>query len=262
MPMDYVFSTLAMGFKVSTLIMGAMFFSGGMWAQALSTGQQEGAERKGYAALPGTRYMTFWSDVKQLVAEDVNPLSDVFVHDHISDVTERVSVDSDGNPGNGDSRNAAISDNGRFVAFESESDNLVFADHNGHSDIFLHDRESGITTRVSVDDAGFEANGDSIAPVISRDGRYVAFESGATNLQRGVTASGWGVYVHDRLTMTTFRAHLNIAGPAAVESGYRRINDVVLLDDHTIALEVDLGDGRFNVPVRVDAAGWQRSAAT
>ena len=85
MPMDYIFSTLAMGFKVSTLILGAMFFSGGMWAQALSTGQQEGAQRKGYGALPGTRYMTFWSDVNRLGVEDANPLNDVFVHDRVGD---------------------------------------------------------------------------------------------------------------------------------------------------------------------------------
>lgn len=94
MPMDYIFTTITLGFKVSTLLAGAMLFSGGNWVQALGAGQQGGVGKTGYATPTSARYMTFWSDVTSLVAQDSNPCSDVFVHDHRAELTERVSVDS------------------------------------------------------------------------------------------------------------------------------------------------------------------------
>jgi Tol biopolymer transport system component len=90
---------------------------------------------------------------------------------------------------NGPSRAPAISADGRYVAFASDATNLVAHDDNGVTDIFLRDTCLGAssgclptTTRVSVGPAELEANGASSSPSISADGRYVAFNSVATNL--------------------------------------------------------------------------------
>ena len=88
--------------------------------------------------------------------------------------TERVSVDSAGAQGNGySSYYLSISGDGRYAAFESEASNLVPGDTNADWDIFVHDRFTGATERVSVDSAGAEGNGTSYEPSISADGRYV-----------------------------------------------------------------------------------------
>ena len=84
------------------------------------------------------------------------------------------------------SRQASISADGRFVAFESAATDLVASDTNGLTDVFVHDRMTGQTTRVSVDSASAQAmGGNSAAPAISADGRFVAFDSLATNLVAG-----------------------------------------------------------------------------
>src|SRR5437762_5813039 len=68
--------------------------------------------------------------------------SDIFVHDRLTGVTERVSVASDGTEGNGDSDRPSVSGDGRFVAFESVASNLVPGDTNGTGDVFVHDRRA------------------------------------------------------------------------------------------------------------------------
>ena len=115
-------------------------------------------------------------------------------------VTERVSVDSAGVEGNSASTNPSISADGRHVAFESQADNLVANDTNTDIDIFVHDWQTETTTRVSVDSGGAEGDDKSAAPSISSDGRYVAFESDATNLLGvGNDTNGWpDIFVHDR----------------------------------------------------------------
>src|SRR5207247_7550333 len=92
------------------------------------------------------------------------------------------SMDSAGNEGNGGSGGPAISADGRFVAFASYASNLVPGDTNGDADVFVHDRQTGTTERVSVDSAGNEGNGGSGSRAISADGRVVAFASSASNL--------------------------------------------------------------------------------
>lgn len=99
---------------------------------------------------------------------------------------ERVSVDSQGNEGNGGSSGLlSISADGRFVAFTSRASNLVAGDNNGVGDVFVHDRQTGQTTRVSISFNGEEGNGESGLSSISADGSFVAFESLASNLVAG-----------------------------------------------------------------------------
>lgn len=86
-------------------------------------------------------------------------------------------------------RTVDVSSSGRFVVFVSESRNLVGGDTNGAADIFLRDRTQGTTTRVSTRSTGGQANDQSTHPAISDNGRWIVFESEATNLVPGITIS-------------------------------------------------------------------------
>jgi cysteine-rich repeat protein len=147
-----------------------------------------------------------------MVPGDSNGKKDVFVHDRSSTTTVRVSVASGGGQGNGDSSVAAIVADGTLVAFESLSTNLVPGDGNGVGDVFVRDLGAGVTTRVSVASDGTEANARSTRPVVSPDGRWVAFESTASNLVAGDSNGASDVFVHDRMTATTVRASVGTGG--------------------------------------------------
>jgi Tol biopolymer transport system component len=157
------------------------------------------------------RYVVFNSDATNLVRGDTNNQSDVFVRDRLTGETTRVSVTSSGAQANqspneyGGSRAGGISANGRYVVFASDATNLVPSDTNGVLDVFVHDRATGRTQRVSVSSAGRQANGPSSDPVISADGRYVSFTSMASTLVAGDTNRHWDVFVHDRATGKTGR---------------------------------------------------------
>jgi Tol biopolymer transport system component len=159
----------------------------------------------------GGRYVAFRSMATNLVAGDTNGFRDVFVRDRKLHTTVRVSVDSAGAQGNSFSDTPSISANGRFVAFRSESSNLVSGDTPGE-DVFVRDRKLHTTSLVSVDSAGVPGNGGSNDPVISPDGRYVAFDSDATNLVAGDTNAGEDVFVRDRSLHKTFRVSVTTAG--------------------------------------------------
>src|SRR5205814_1576225 len=144
--------------------------------------------------------------------------TDVFVRDRLTGTTERVSVSSAGGAADRRGGTPAISADGRFVAFSSDATNLVGRDTNGAIDVFVHDRMTGMTERVSVDSTGAQANAASIeqfCAALSSDGRFVAFESDATNLVPGDTNGVADVFVRDRLTATTERVSVDSAGAQA-----------------------------------------------
>ncbi|HTC81100.1 MAG TPA: hypothetical protein VK848_06165 [Acidimicrobiia bacterium] len=147
--------------------------------------------------------VAFESAASNLVGGDTNGTSDVFVHDRVSGRTTRVSVDSGGAQGNEGSFTPSISADGRYVAFASEATNLVRGDTNGATDIFVHDRETGRTTRVTVASDGTQVNGDSFTPSISGDGRFVAFTTDAGNVVAGDDNRASDVFVHDGQTGRT-----------------------------------------------------------
>jgi hypothetical protein len=149
------------------------------------------------------RYVVFYSNADNLVAGDTNGTYDAFVHDRQTGVTERVSVDSNGIQGNGESRFPSISADGRYVAFQSAASNLVAGDTNGSIDIFIRDRQTGTTERVSVNSAGIQGDNKSSEPYMSADGRFVAFWSTATNFAAGDTNGTYDAFVHDRQTGET-----------------------------------------------------------
>ena len=158
------------------------------------------------------RYVAFQSYASTLVSGDTNGYQDVFVRDLETGTTERVSVSSAGVQGNNSSTSPSISEDGRYVAFQSSANNLVAGDSNAKSDIFVRDRETGTTERVSVSSAGVEGNDNSSAPSISADGRYVAFYSGANNLVAGDANGYLDVFVRDRETNTTELVSVSTAG--------------------------------------------------
>lgn len=139
------------------------------------------------------RYVAFYSDASNLVPGDepandpdtcptCTGVRDVFVRDWETGTTVRVSVRTDGTAGNDKSDRPSISGDGRYVAFISEADDLVPNDTNLLKDIFVRDRETGTTVRVSVSSEGVEGKGNSNRPSISDDGRYIAFYSDVFNL--------------------------------------------------------------------------------
>jgi hypothetical protein len=142
-------------------------------------------------------FVAFESFALNLVPGDTNFAWDAFVRDRQSGTTERVSIDSAGDEGDSDSGIASISGDGRFVAFESFAINLAPGDINGVWDVFVRDRQTGKTQRVSVDSAGSEGNDGSYDPSISAAGRYIAFDSDATNLASGDSNAATDVFVHD-----------------------------------------------------------------
>lgn len=156
--------------------------------------------------------VTFTSAASDLVPNDRNHTEDAFVHDRQTGATERVSIDSGGIEGNGDTVAGWLSADGQIAVFVSLASNLVSGDTNGKWDIFVRDRTAGVTERVSVDSSGGEGNGASIAPTISADGNMVAFISDAPNLVPGDANGVVDGFVHDRSSGITTRWSTDSSG--------------------------------------------------
>jgi Tol biopolymer transport system component len=167
----------------------------------------DGTKGNNYSLSPSIsadgRYVAFDSRASNLVSDDTNNRQDIFVYDTVANTTRRVSVNDNGTQGNSDSYDPSISADGRYVAFRSSARNLVSGDTNGYADIFVYDTVANTTRIVSVDDNGIQGNGDSYAPSISADGRYVAFQSDARNLVNGDTNGYPDIFVYDTVANTT-----------------------------------------------------------
>jgi len=178
------------------------------------------------AAISGNgQFVVFdsWSTLGGLFEIDIRPIDDddnetfdVFIHDVLTEPApqvERLSRDSAGDEGRGDSIEPSVSDAGRWVAFHSFSDNLVAGDVNEHEDVFVRDRDTDTTELVSATPAGEPGNDDSIQAAISGNGQFVAFRSRATDLVAGDTNERWDIFVRDRTAGVTERA--SVGGDAA-----------------------------------------------
>jgi probable HAF family extracellular repeat protein len=184
--------------------------------------QGDGGSTLGSVSASG-QIVCFWSNATNLVAGDTNGKSDVFVRNRSAQFTTRVSIatGANGAQGNGDSLNGQVSANGNFVVFSSDATNLVAGDTNGKRDIFIRDRVAGTIARVSVSTAGAQANGASDLARVSADGRFVVFQSDATNLVASDTNGKTDIFIRDRQTGTTTRASLTSAGAQANGRSYQ-----------------------------------------
>jgi Tol biopolymer transport system component len=180
-----------------------------------SLGNGDSGASVGFATVPAIsadgRFVAFASDATNLVANDSNASTDIFLRDTCTGApagctpsTNRISVASDGTQSNGNSFNPSISEDGRFVVFDSQATNLVASDTNTATDVFLRDTCQGApasctpsTIRVSVASDGTQGNDASNFPGISGNGRYVAFNSAAKNLTPNDTTVFINVFVRD-----------------------------------------------------------------
>ncbi|MDQ3916787.1 MAG: hypothetical protein M3323_15900 [Actinomycetota bacterium] len=159
------------------------------------------------------RFVAFTSTASNLAIKgDNNRAADVFVHDRTAVKTNRVSISSKLKEGNSSSYSASISADGRMVAFVSYASNLVPRDTNRMLDVFVYNRATRKTIRVSIASDGRQANGESAAPMISPDGGFVAFHSTASNLVEDDDNDMADVFVHDLSTGETERVSTGMAG--------------------------------------------------
>ncbi len=168
------------------------------------------------------RYVAFQSGASNLVPEDTNDVGDIFVHDRQTGTTELISLAEDGSQANDASGEPGISADGRWVVFSSIAANLVSGDTNGLLDVFLHDRQTGRTTLVSAAVGGGTGSRMSMEPVISADGRWIAFTSYAGNLVPEIdehtgqniadTNEMGDIFVYDRLGGSIRRVSLSSEG--------------------------------------------------
>ena len=179
------------------------------------------------------RYVAFQSAASNLVSGDTNDTGDIFVYDRATGQTTLVSVASDGTQANSASQHAAISANGRYVAFQSDASNLMSGDTNNTHDVFVHDRKTGQTTLVSVHSNGTQGNDLSLHPSISATGRYVAFDSFASTLAEGGDTNTCGpytdgtcpdIFVHDLVTGQTTR--ISVASDGTQANGYSDVPSI------------------------------------
>ena len=182
------------------------------------------------------RFVSFDSFAKNMVPNDNNVgFSNVYVRDVQAGTTTRVSVDTGGSDPNAGSFESSMSPDARFVVYTSAASDLVSGDTNSSEDVFLRDRSTGITTRVSVTTAGAQANERSGGGAVSDDGRYVSFRSFASNLVANDTNGLDDAFLRDRSTALTTRVD---GGIGAAEAN----GEVGSIDRTTMS-----GDGRFIV---------------
>jgi Ca2+-binding RTX toxin-like protein len=187
--------------------------------------------------------VAFVSEGTNLVAGDTNGVSDIFLRDVVIGRTELVSVAQNGAAANGASTMPVISADGQLVVFVSAATNLVAGDTNGFRDIFLYDRSTQTMALLSKSAASVKANGDSWAPAMTADGRYVAFFSAASNLVSGDSNGKSDVFLLDRTSGVIERVSVGLNGAEAnADSGGQPVSGPLPGNAWGIAVSAD---GRY-----------------
>jgi pseudomonalisin len=221
---------------------------------------EDGSQADDGSSLPAIsadgRFAVFQSSASNLVPGGRRGLGDVYVRDLQLGHNTWVNLSSSGVPSDGGAREPSISGNGRYVVFDSNSTNLVPGGGGGVQQVYVRDLQNGTTSLVSAATDGSPGDGDSTRPIISGDGRYVAFVSAADNFVPGATASGRQVFLRDLTAQTTEL----VSGPP---SGGAPNAQVASDSDERIAVSPDgryvaftsyasnlvPGDGNFNSDV-------------
>jgi flagellin-like hook-associated protein FlgL len=224
---------------------------------------------------PDGQFIAFASDATNLVAGDSNAQRDIFIKNLQTGAVTLVSTDGAGTEAIGGGSHAPVfSQDGRFIAFYSAATNLVSGDTNGQVDLFVKDLQTGVLTRVSTDSAGAEAiGGPSVNPTFSADGRFIAFDSSATNLVAGDTNGQKDVFVKDLQTGAVTRVSTDsygaesIGGASQIPSfspdgrfiGFTSLADNLVADDTNGRYDSFVKDLQTGAVTRVstDAVGAQ-----
>ena len=178
---------------------------------ATSGGTSGNGASKSPAISADGNFVAFRSAATDLVAVDTNGEADIFIRNLTTDSTTLVSVHSNEAQANNEAYAPSISADGQFVAFFSYATNLAY-DACDCFDVFVRDVVAGTTELISVDSTELQGNDQSMYCSISGDGRYVAFQSNATNLITGDTNGTPDIFVRDRTGGTTIRASVSTAG--------------------------------------------------
>ena len=160
-------------------------------------------------------YVAFDSLASNLVANDINESGDIFLRDRLNQTTELVTLSTDGSGANGSSTIGSISDDGRYISFESTADNLVTVDTNDVSDIFLYNRLNQTNELISVGLEGAAANGDSTVGLVSGNGGYVVYQSDADNLVADDINEASDIFIYNLQDGTTELVSIGLEGAAA-----------------------------------------------
>ncbi len=206
-------------------------------ATASGTGANGASSEPGISA--SGHVVTFVSSATDLVTGTRGRLGRIYVRSGAGPV-RLVSVAFGGQP-DANCSQPVISADGRYIAFASAADNFVAGDDNAASDIFLADLSLGTIRRVSVSSQGAQANGASVNPSISADGRYVSFTSTAGNLVRGDHNRVADVFVHDNLTGQTRLVSTSARGRqqnASVAAPFTQVSSLSA-DGHYIVFDSD-----------------------
>jgi Tol biopolymer transport system component len=148
-----------------------------------------------------------------LVPEDTNSIADVYLHSVREGQTSLISRGVARLAGNGASYSPIISTDGQYIAFVSKANDLVPGDRNEENDVYVYQMATGAIELVSSTNNGKSANGGSRTPALSADGRYVVYESMASNLGSGAKCPQPGsdtnlladIYLFDRRTRCVTR---------------------------------------------------------
>ncbi len=218
-------------------------------ASVTNAGAEADSYSSGAAMTADARYVAFDSYAGNVVDGDTNGQQDVFVRDREAGTTELVSLGNGGVAGDGMSLNPSLSADAQYVAFESYAANFAEGDTAFSGDVFLRDRQAGTTVRLSQAPDGTQANGMSGEPAVSADGRFVAFQSYASNLVPGDTNGASDVFVYDVAARTLER--VSVGDDESQGGGGAQTPDIS-------------GDGRYVVfastaanLVAGDANGWR-----
>jgi hypothetical protein len=214
---------------VDTFLVDAV--SGRRWliSKALKGKRPNGDSRPNGISRTG-RFVAYDSGASNLVPHDGNHAYDVFIRDRDRFRSERISVPAEGGWANGPSYRPAVSAAGRYVAFDSYATNMIADDTSGGFDVFVRDRVERTTERASFGPGGVEANGESTGAAISSSGRFIVYESGASNLVADDSNGFVDVFIYDRVAATTELVSTGLGGAAS--------NDVSLNADIS-------GNGRY-----------------
>jgi Tol biopolymer transport system component len=227
-----------------------------------------GASGSGESSAPAIssdgRYVAFVSDAADLVADDNNLMSDVFVYDRLSGQISMVSLSATGRAASGSSRAPSLSSSGRFIAFSSTASDLVLGDANNAEDVFVRDMQTGVTVRVSIGRSGENAQGESIDPVISANGRYVAFASTASNIANNDSNEASDVFVRDmQLGISSMISVTSSGGSGAGASDQPAMSaDAQIVAFRTTAPDISAGAGVIAQVVVVDRTSQKTVTAS